>query len=481
MRIQKKYFYSLARCLLLIILLLTLLSCGVPREQNNQLNSSKGNSPPISTFTRVLATAAASYTPTRLVVTITPTATTEPNLKPSITASPIQAEESIPICQNPEKPSPPRDIPGIIGKFFYSSMDGKQLFSFSGVPPRSKPVALNNAKFNRYVFSKDGQWLLAYSHIPEGAPCYQCKPLTIWLISKDGRIETKTIDVSEMITSIHDGGYDTYSLQDWEFEWVTPQIIKVSVGFGEFDSKEYFFGYFDIIRDTWWDEPLQDLPGREPGEIIKSYKYEWTDISPDLTRMLYLNSNYEVVLWDLEQRRELWRSGPGNYFFIPEASWSSDSQSVAFWSYDKPDDIQLINRDGDGYTIVSKPGYPLASQNLSFVVTGFRWSPDNQLLAIGGVISDEQKSLQTPMLYIYEPSTGSYTYRCPTGEASKQANIEKFFWSPDESMLIPEHVFAGLDKPTFRLFDLRTKIVYQLGHATYTAIGWVPEFSDDWK
>jgi len=468
---KKRVYACVLQCVVLFFILY-LVSCGGSSIQRSNPNFSAATSAPIPSNTVGPPSRMISSTLTPLSTSIIPTETISTTESQYPTVPAIQAEDTIPNCQNFEHPTPFSDLKIIEGKFFFSSLDRANLFSFGGMPPKLKPVYRPDSRTNLFSFSKDGKWLLAYSNEPESVTSSNDR-YSIQLISKDGSIQDKVIDLSRMTEFIHDSGSETFFPLVWQFEWVDPHIVKILVGYGETRPIWYIFGYYDILQDTWWDDNLQYVPDREA--------YEWTDLSPDLTRLLYINSNHEIVLWDLPKQHEIWRSNPDGFQPAPKARWTSDSQKVAFWSVDKLDEIQLINRDGDGYTSVRKPKYPSESQNLSIGSFGFRWSPDNRLIAIWGIIRDDQNSLQTPMLYVYDLQNESYIFRCQVGESTDRVYIWNFFWSPDGSMLIPEHVYEGFETTPFRLYDIRNKAVYQYGQETFSAIGWVQEFADNWK
>lgn len=234
---QKDVVYLQIMCQVPIILFLFLVSCNVPTKENNHQTSPVVIPSPIPTYTQAPLTPIATPTPTRLSDTETSPEPTEIQNTPIVKE--VQMEENIPTCLNFENPTPFSNLPSITGILFYSGLDQGQLFSFSGFPPQSMPIVLPNTNIDSYAFAPDGKWLLAYSRVPEEAPCYKCKPFTIWLISKDGFIESKTIDIAEMIEFVHDGRFDTASFQNLKLEWVNAQIVKVAVGFGEFGPKEY--------------------------------------------------------------------------------------------------------------------------------------------------------------------------------------------------------------------------------------------------
>jgi WD40 repeat protein len=458
---------------LTFVLILFLVSCAEPVIQNDMTTPSATISSPIPTNTRVVPTLTASFTKMQPIPpTITPAVSPAPTESPEPAATFSQADEAIPTCQNGEQPAPFDSLQGIDGIFFFTNLDRTHLFAFSGRPPQFRPVTLQDAEIDSYAFSKDGKWLLAYSHWPEGIPPAFTQ-FPILLISKDGRAKSKVIDLTGMTEFIHGEGAETYFPQTWDFEWVNSQIVKISVGYGETRPIEYLFGYLDIFQGVWWEEPFQNLSGRKV--------YEWTDIPPDLSRMLYLDQNFDLVLWDIGQHKELWREPSGNSGPRPSARWTPDSRKVAFWTTANREDIQLLTRDGESYTRVRKLIYPLESQTLSFGPSySYRWSPDSRLLAISGIIEDNQGPTETPVLYVYDPDREEYVFRCLEGDPGENVYFSGFSWSPNGDFLISERI-VQIDTTPFRLYDLKNKTVYQFEEELYSAVGWVEDFSVNWK
>lgn len=410
--------------------------------------------------------------------TPTPTRTLSPN------APRPQADASIQQCKNAGAPVPLEDIPAIEGVIFYTNYFRNRLFALTGSPPRTTEISLPDTQIDSYAFSPDGQWLLAYSERPDDISCYGCAHLPAWLISTDGRVLPRKIDINRIIEFIHRNSFSS-SFQHWQFEWVNSRIIQVIVGYGERASFSYAFGYYDIVQGAWWDQPLQNLPGRQSEgaeSFIIDHFYDWSELSPDLSRMLYLDNEGNLILWDREQHKELWREyvewdSCGSYMCPVNAVWSPNSRQVALWLLNDPDNLYLLGRDGEDYFALTRPILPDKTHKLHFGIVP-NWSPDGQKLVINSSISigDLPEGMPTHSFYIFDTQERSFTLRCPRQSSTSGPGL---IWSPNGNALASRHDYDT--HAPFSLFDLNDLLVYQFRNKLYSAVGWVENFAINWK
>lgn len=344
------------------------------------------------------------------------------------------------------------------------------LYTLGGNPPQVQQVASSLSNLDGFEFSPDGQWLVGFEQNPKAFPM---DSFTYYLISQSGQVFPAVVDLSEVTDLVHRSGAEASYLQYWHFQWINSRILKVTMGFGETRTIVYAYKYYDIQTGTWWEEPLQNLP---------NFKKDlgWSQVSPDLTRILYLDRDGRVVLYDLEQQKELLKRLAGGFNpFISDAQWSRDGQYIAFRTPAEQLDIQILSHDGDKYAKVKEITFTPRQGDLSLETYNFIWSPDSQFLAISGVILDKQKQLQTPSLYLYDTAKEEFTFRCAMGEPAEYVNARFLQYSPDGDQIVT--TYRKYIEIPFRLYDLTSGSVYQFREGNAGAVGWVGDFSRNWK
>jgi hypothetical protein len=411
-------------------------------------------------------------TDTSTIITISPTIT--PTILSLSTDIPIntQADDTIPSCQNSDAPSPYTELNEMEGFIFYTRFDKKEWYTLGGNPIQSKNVDLPTVSIDSFALSQNRQWLLAYSYQPESHPANSHYP--VLLISPDGKGIAKEIDLSSMDTVVHDLA-STFSFQYWVLEWVNNEIVKVNAAYGESSDGAaplYMYGQVNIFQGTWFDVSFLSSVQKEP--------FSWTVISPDLSRLLFLNVSNDLVLWDVENQTELWAESAGiSNQTPPIAYWSSDNLKVALWTRSNPMDIQILSRDGKNYTKVVKPIYTMPSQEFIPTRGHFQWSPNGQLLAISGIILDNNSGSKHSMIYVYDVEHEEYIYRCPLGDIDIHSFASDILWSPDGRFIVPE--YSASKRTPFRLYDLRNNTIFQLNEAGYGAVAWLEQIPGSWK
>jgi len=264
--------------------------------------------------------------------------------------------------------------------------------------------------------------------------------------------------------------FSTSHLIYWNIEWVTDEIIKVRGAYGESPNSIIpllIYQYFDVKHDIWLTEPIASIPDWEP--------YEWVDLSPDLTRVLYVTAELFFALWDTKNNQKLW----AEYFSVnqlpPYALWSPDDQNVAFWVDGFPLSIQLFDRDGNNYQQIQGPSYEDVDDKFYPYRGFFAWSPDGRYLAISGFIYNDQTGFTAAMLYIYDLEQAKFKYRCPMGDSNPRTVSSNVLWSPDGRFIVTE--ISQSNTVPFRIYDIENKQVYQVEPAGFAAIAWVRSFS----
>lgn len=418
-----------------------------------------------------------SIKPENLEITQFPDTQTPSEIKDNIKTPTIDVnnsvlDESIPVCTNSDQPISISQLAQIPGDIVYRSHEGKNWYLLSGQPLKTETINPLKEGMDSIAFSKNGNWMLAYSASPMDIGEENKYP--VWLISKEGEANKVVLDISHLTSIEKDQICSTCHLLNWYFSWVNEDIVRVRAAYGESSNRiipDFIFGYYDFRNRAWKDQFPRHLPNR--------LEYDWFDYSPDLSRSLYTTRDFEIALWDNEQQKELWKIASGTNQLPPYAGWSSDNQMVAFWTDNLPEDVQLISRDGKYYEVIRKPNYENPALRFVPYRGFFEWAPDGQRLAISGRIVDQQFNVIQTILYIFDVKSGKYVYQCPFGDKDEHTISSNILWSPDGELIIPE-VSQSRTTP-LNLFDIKNNIVYRIQPPGYAGVVWLEDFPAAWK
>lgn len=447
---------------LLVILLFILSSCTSQSTEQNLEKSTPSD-------------AAIGQRPTFIMQSLTNTPTTVP-IDPTKTPDqklpdPLQVEETIPSCLNDQTPYPFSDLKEIPGVIVYSNNERDQWFTLSGSPPVSVAVNMPSMQVNSLALPSKGQTILAYSIVPEKLDTHRAAFL---LKPSSSPAKPVEVDMVEMVKYYEDElGAGFAPFQTWSIRWVNENIILIDATFSETATSSFHlhqYRLYDIVDFVWRDDLTQELPQRQ--------LYQWLDISPDLKSVLYVDKQYDLVLWDLEEHKKVWSDHVSSSIDqSPLVSvWSPDSQYIAlvFGNFTK-----IISRDGDIVQTILDPIFQNADETYLYN-RSLSWSPNSNLLAISGVVHYDDETIQS-MFYIFDISEQIYTFRCPFQD--KAADLREpqtsVIWSSDGNYILPSNP-RYITVP-FRLYGLRDKTVYQISENDERVIGWFGQFPEMWK
>ncbi len=411
-------------------------------------------------------------TPSLNVTISSPTATFQPSttIISTSSANNTQAEEIVPVCLNGEKPASMADLPDIPGTIFYTDEKRVHLFALNNHQVQAVKLKLPDPDINNFTFSKNNEFIMAYQYNPEEIQKSQKYP--VWVISNQGEVNQLDLDMSMMNKVAIKTFSSLVSLQRWTFTWVNDRVVKVTAEYGE--TKEggngnYLYDFYDLSARNWWKNHLQNLPGRLP--------YRWIDLAPDGSHLLFVDETFNLKNWDIDQKQSTWTKAITPFIQLPpESQWSHDSKAVIYAAIPDSKLKLLFSEEGKLTTICE---LVFSSAYKSFVPYYFRWSPDSRLLAISGTIYDDQDNTHKTMVYLYDTETSQYIYRCPLGETGQGSSGMDILWSPDGDYIVPLTSFD--DTIPFRLYDLKSKLVYQVAEAGFAAFGWTYQFPTQWK
>lgn len=470
----KLLYYSWKSIHWLIVILVSLSSCTGQPLVIDEVKTVIPDPTHLPTFTPIV------LSPTQSPIVFTPSAL--PIISPKFTITPTstmqsqQVEESIPACQNEEDPRSMSDMPDFPGTILYANKSRDRLFTLHNHPAQSVEMPLPAPGINHLTFSKENSWILAYQYNPE--EIHKSGKFPIWLISKEGVVRKIEIEMNSFNVVATEKFSPFVSLQRWTFEWVNDHIVRVIAEYGETQSSgfgNFVYGFYDVSTGAWWNTPIQNLPGYFPSL--------WIDISPDVSHILFIDQANILIYWDIKKQTAIWTKPMSTLIpFPPRTSWSNDGQKVV---YALPGSNNLYVSSEYGKVDKPIPDISLSSPQQHFYADYYRWSPDNRLFAVSGAIYEDRNDNNNAvpirtMLYIYDMETDQYIYRCSLGsEITNSTSGVKIIWSPDGNFIVPQDSFG--DITPFRLFDLKSKLVYQIAGTGYAAFGWADQIPSQWK
>jgi hypothetical protein len=430
----------LHRLMLLVVLLPLITACGKDFSSGNGLAVTPVNQ---GQLTPVLATQIEKQTlyPSKMPSSPTLMPTGIVQAKPSSTltnqfSTPIPTYSATPAsqtvtCQTPDQSEPLSQmmVPGVIA--YQDNTLGK--FAIIGGSPwvtTTLPIPGRRGEDWQYSligFSPDGEWL-AYR------PYKENDYSQLSFLSSQETISKVPVNYKELLSSV-DGpaifsGYSTYT-------WVNDQLLHAEVHYQENTERPNvypFEGIIDWASGKWMESLFLDLPGSE----YKSNFERPLDAvySPDLSLVLFppTNLGYGLVLWDLENKKELnfdkaW--GDGGVFRIGlYAAWAPDSSKVAY--------IRLIQSSSiDDLVILDRNGQQAQIQSPIRAVAGFTyflsWSPDSRYLAFS--VLREENPLGTETLLVYDSKSQKITFQCLLKIDRNRYSWTRYYWSPDSRFL----------------------------------------------
>ena len=238
--------------------------------------------------------------------------------------------------------------------------------------------------------------------------------------------------------------YDTQGQEDWNRgRWL--------------DNERMFFQYWGyphgdtiVIYNPFTDEQKNiQLALPNPYIVYESLgKVAWVkaDIDPTLKRVLYNDKDERLVLWDLDNQKEI--ASLPSPMDVTDGTWSPDGKEFAIPSpstIDAPQEMFIMNMDGAVKMTNVNQKYPFASvSNRPF------WSPNGRYIAFWLKISNipNPNSDKLPQwLAITDTTTLDMQIYClspnkpPTGGGG-------IVWSPDSTQVIVNtDVLSGEAKP----------------------------------
>ena len=197
---------------------------------------------------------------------------------------------------------------------------------------------------------------------------------------------------------------------------------------------------------------------------------------PTLTRVAYKISEYILVLWDLEEGRELWRLVEPNLMLRERAFWSPDGNFMAVTNVigdhttpiwlDENVSFQALLIDRTGEVVWQDP-YPYNEWGQASM--RFTWSPNGRYLALYRESTDGNHA----RTLILDTTSMEVLDYCITSYSTKDV-----IWSPDSQQFIAWDVLQGTplsEDGVFQniLVDLSRDMVVRLEGISLEPVAWI--------
>ena len=196
-------------------------------------------------------------------------------------------------------------------------------------------------------------------------------------------------------------------------------------------------------------------------------------ISRDLTKVLYLNKQYQLVLYDLIQNKAVWTYNDYDWPRFLGATWSEDGKMLATTI------TNTANEDQPGILVLDHNGKILHLMNFGTMPSSLGWSNDEEFLSFWGY---QRTGLTTasgwrPVIRIMDTSTGLASDLCMLSENVHP--VGTMFWSQDQQFLAynlqnnnakrNEVIIQKLNDPQLRVWQLDDETPY------FDFLGWSRE------
>jgi len=371
-------------------------------------------------------------------------------------------------CQNGTNPTPIDSTFHFPGDLLFIKRDKSEILTFNGETHQFTSIFSmpDYAIADVSPLSHDGKTLVASYQDPS-----DMKTLSVIVLSPEGITKSNKI-VMPLLEQKQEKTVEWFSS-----DWVNNYYLQGSL------FEEGITG--DELSGKWLFNPYK-LEWKSLADILKDLNIAELSgvlISPDLTKVLYVNSQYHLALYDLSRKENLWEYNDYDGVFpdeqssmLDDAVWSPDGKMLA---------SPLTNKDGVPISLVlDKNGEIINSIYSGNYQHGYSWSKDGQFLAfyedrcntIDSIIRCESR----PVIRIVATKDGLLRDLCSLSKDILPAqSIETFriIWSPDQQFMAYSSTnhktgqggifLQKLNDPQIRIIDISDDALILLG--------WSPE------
>ena len=380
-------------------------------------------------------------------------------------SKPMTDASSFVICQNGMNPTSIRQDFKFPGDLLFRKKDTSEIVAFNGETHELSSIYKPKSNgFYDVSLSQDGKQPIIFHQEPSDG-----KTLFIIILSNRGTVEAKNIALP-ILEQIQGKANAWFSV-----DWVNNNYLQ-----GVLFDKENFEDNF--LREPWLLN-LEELEWKSLSSINGTLDFDENSgfsISPDLTRVLYVDKQHQLVLYDLIQNQALWvysdYDGLRPYVYSPDladATWSDDGKMLA------TNISNYANQNQASILILDQSGKILNLMDFGTGQSGLSWSNNKKFLSFWG---NQRTGLTTAsgsrsIIRIMDIENGLVRDLCMLNE-----NIEpwgRIFWSPDQQFL----AYTAQDRNAKReeliiqkLNDPQLQIVHLYDEAqNYEFLGWSKE------
>jgi hypothetical protein len=365
------------------------------------------------------------------------------------------------ICNNGIHPAPIDRGFKFPGNLLFARSDGSEVLALSGethefISVLQMPI---DGFYDVSPLSRDGKTLVISYREPDDV-----ETLSVLLLSNLGSLDHKKVPLPTLWKG-------RSKMVSWKFsDWVNDRYLQGSL---------YEEG---VAGDELWEALLFD-----------SYELEWKTISningnlnqaqgsgfsvsPDLTRVLYVDDEYRLILYDLIQNTILWEYSDYDGVVprlgspvLSDATWSSDGEILA---------LPITSENGTpALLILGKNGRIIRSFNFDNNQHGYSWSKNNQFLSFyeDRCISNDCMDAK-PIIRALNTKDGSLKDLCwlpnvtvPIGGIANN----RITWSPNQQLIAYTYwsgassqdgiILQKINDPQIRMVEIDNDTMILLG------------------
>jgi hypothetical protein len=274
-------------------------------------------------------------------------------------------------CQNGINPTRIRQDFKFPGDLLFVKKDTSEIVAFNGETHELASIYRPPSNgFYDVSLSQNGKRLIIFYQKPSDG-----KTLFIVILSNHGAVERKNIalPISEKI-------------QEQANAWLSGGWVNNNYLRGILYDKKIFLE--DHLREPWLLN-LEQLEWKSLSSINNTLDPEENSgfsISPDLTRVLYVNKQHQLVLYDLIENKAVWTYGDYDglspYVYSPvlaDATWSKDGKLLATTISNN------ANQSQPGILILDQNGKILHLMDFGIGQLGLSWSNNKNFSLFGEI------------------------------------------------------------------------------------------------
>lgn len=372
-------------------------------------------------------------------------------------------------CQNGTSPTPIKQDFQFSGDLLFMKSDRSEILAFNGETHEFTSIYRTpiDSSYDISPLSPDGKTLVISFQKPS-----EMGALSITILSNRGAVENKKIPLPVWEQN-----------QDRTNSWFSVDWANNNYLQGVLYDKERIE---DELWEPWLLNPYQ-LEWKSLSSInnfIGQVERSGFSIAPDLTKVLYINKQYQLILYDLIRNKILWEysdyDGVSPNLTSPnlsDAVWSTEGNLLAL-------PITRNEARTPGILIIDRNGSIVNSIYFGDYQFGLSWSGDGQLLAFyedRSVTNGARIESVQPVVRIMDMKDGLLRDLCLLNEQttpSQGISNNRIIWSPDQQYLAYSSwnsdktvqdgiILQKLSEPQVQIIPLDTD--------TMTLLGWSKE------